>query len=75
MQETKYGIRLVQEDLRWMIGDADLGNVLAPFSASAAAPVSLDATSQPQLELRSTLVTLSVDINEIGRASCRERVF
>lgn len=38
MQETKYGVRLVQEDLRWMIGDADLGSVLTPFTAGLAAP-------------------------------------
>lgn len=73
MQDTKYGIRLAQEDLRWMIGEADLGNVLAPFSASAAAPVSLDAAAQPQLELRSTLVTLSVDINASTQENVRLR--
>ncbi len=73
MQDTKYGIRLAQEDLRWMIGDADLGNVLAPFSASAVAPVSLDAAAQPQLELRSTLVTLSVDINALTQENVRLR--
>lgn len=73
MQETKYGIKLAQEDYRWMIGDADLGNVLAPFSTSAAAPVSLDAASQPQLELRSTLVTLSVDINALTQEQVRLR--
>lgn len=73
MQDTKYGIRLAQEDLRWMIGDADLGNVLAPFSASAAAPVSLDAAAQPQLELRSTLLTLSVDINALAQEQVRLR--
>lgn len=73
MQETKYGMRLAQEDLRWMIGDADLGNVLAPFSASAAAPVSLDGVVQPQLELRSALVTLSVDINALTQEQVRLR--
>lgn len=73
MQETKYGIKLAQEDFRWMIGEADLGNVLAPFSTRAAAPVSLEAASQPQLELRSTLVTLSVDINALTQEQVRLR--
>ena len=73
MQDTKYGMRLAQEDLRWMIGDADLGNVLAPFSASAAAPVSLEAAAQPQVELRSALVTLSVDINALTQEQVRLR--
>jgi len=73
MQETKYGIRLAQEDLRWMIGDADLGNVLAPFSASAAAPVSLEAASQPQWALNGTLATLSVDINALTQEQVRLR--
>ncbi|AHC33964.1 MULTISPECIES: hypothetical protein [unclassified Pseudomonas] len=73
MQETKYGIKLAQEDYRWMIGDADLGNVLAPFSTSAVAPVSLDAAAQPPLELRSALVTLSVDINALTQEQVRLR--
>lgn len=73
MQETKYGIRLAQEDFRWMIGDADLGNVLAPFSTSAAAPVSLEGASQPQVELRSALVTLSVDISALTQEQVRLR--
>ncbi|WP_460952344.1 hypothetical protein AB6N16_06105 [Pseudomonas marginalis] len=73
MQETKYGIKLAQEDFRWMIGEADLGNVLAPFSTRAEAPVSLEAASQPQLELRSTLVTLSVDINALTQEQVRLR--
>lgn len=73
MQETKYGIRLAQEDSRWMIGDADLGNVLAPFSTSAAAPVSLEGASQPQVELRSALVTLSVDISALIQEHVRLR--
>jgi len=73
MQDTKYGMRLAQEDLRWMIGDADLGNVLAPFSASAVAPVSLEAAAQPQVELRSALVTLSVDINALAQENVRLR--
>lgn len=73
MQDTKYGMRLAQEDLRWMIGDADLGNVLAPFSASAVAPVSVDGAAQPQVELRSALVTLSVDINALAQENVRLR--
>ncbi len=73
MQETKYGIRQAQGDYRWMIGEADLGNVLAPFSASAAAPVSLESASQPQLALRSALVTLSVDINALAQEQVRLR--
>lgn len=73
MQETKYGIRLAQEDFRWMIGEADLGNVLAPFSTSAAAPVSLEAASQLPFELRSALVTLSVDINALTQEQVRLR--
>lgn len=73
MQETKYGIRQAQEDYRWMIGEADLGNVLAPFSASAAAPVSLESASQPQLALRSALLTLSVDINALAQEQVRLR--
>lgn len=73
MQDTKYGMRLAQEDLRWMIGDADLGNVLAPFSASAVAPVSLDEAAQPQVELGSALLTLSVDINALTQENVRLR--
>lgn len=73
MQETKYGTRLAQEDLRWMVGDADLGNVLAPFSTSAAPPLSLDAGPQPPLELRSALLTLSVDINALTQEQVRLR--
>ncbi|MBC3244089.1 hypothetical protein HU746_05450 [Pseudomonas lurida] len=73
MQETRYGIRLAQEDFRWMLGEADLGNVLAPFSKSAVAPVSLEASSQPQLALRSALYTLSVDINALTQEQVRLR--
>lgn len=73
MQETQYGIRLAQEDFSWMIGDADLGNVLAPFSASAGAPVSLEAASQPQWALNATLATLSVDINALTQEQVRLR--
>lgn len=73
MQDTKYGIKLAQEDFRWMIGEADLGNVLAPFSTSAAAPLSLEAASQPPFELRSVLVTLSVDINALTQEQVRLR--
>lgn len=73
MQDTKYGIKLAQEDFRWMIGEADLGNVLAPFSTSAAAPLSLEAASQPPFELRSALVTLSVDINALTQEQVRLR--
>lgn len=40
MQETQYRTRLAQEDKRWMIGDVELGSVLAPFSASLATPLS-----------------------------------
>lgn len=73
MQETQYGLRQAQEDYRWMVGEADLGNVLTPFSTSAVAPVSLEAASQPQLELRSALVTLSVDINALAQEQVRLR--
>lgn len=73
MQDTKYGIKLAQEDFRWMIGEADLGNVLAPFSTGAAAPLSLEAASQPPFELRSALVTLSVDINALTQEQVRLR--
>ena len=73
MQETKYGIRLAQEDFRWMLGEADLGNMLAPFSTSAMAPVNLEASSQPQLALRSALYTLSVDINALTQEQVRLR--
>ncbi|AQT92893.1 hypothetical protein [Pseudomonas azotoformans] len=73
MQDTKYGIRLAQEDFRWMIGEADIGNVLAPFSTSAAAPLSLETASQSPFELRSALVTLSVDINALTQEQVRLR--
>jgi len=73
MQETKYGIKLVQEDLRWMFGEADLGNALAPFSTRAVAPVSLEAASHPQFTLGSTLATLSVDINALTQEQVRLR--
>lgn len=73
MQETRYGIRLAQEDFRWMLGEADLGNVLAPFSPSAVAPANLEASSQPQLALRSALYTLSVDINALTQEQVRLR--
>ena len=53
MQETQYQTRLAQEDKRWMIGDVELGSVLAPFSASLATPLSLEAAPQPQSELSS----------------------
>ena len=46
MQETQFGTRLVQEDKRWLLGDAEMGNVLAPFSADLAAPVSLESVPQ-----------------------------
>ncbi|WP_259740671.1 tail tape measure protein [Pseudomonas poae] len=69
MQETQFGMRLAQEDKRWLLDDADLGSVLAPFSASLAAPVSLDTAPQPQQDpqsvLTSALVTVSVDINAL----------
>ena len=73
MQETQYGIKLVQEDVRWMFGEADLGNALAPFSASAVAPVSLEAASGPQVTLGATLATLSVDINALTQGQVRLR--
>ncbi|WP_256679912.1 tail tape measure protein [Pseudomonas sp. Q1] len=69
MQETQSGMRLAQEDKRWLLDDADFGSVLAPFSASLAAPASLDAASRPQQDpqsvLASALVTVSVDINAL----------
>ncbi|UOP08813.1 tail tape measure protein [Pseudomonas palleroniana] len=69
MQETQSGMRLAQEDKRWLLDDADLGSVLAPFSASLAAPASLDAAPRPQQDpqsvLASALVTVSVDINAL----------
>lgn len=75
MQETQFGTRLAQEDKRWLIGDADLGSVLAPFSADLAAPVSLDAAPQPQpqSELTTALVTVSVDINTLTLEQVRLR--
>ena len=73
MQETQYGIKLAREDLRWMFGEADLGNALAPFSASAAAPVSLAAASDPQFALGPALATLSVDINTLTQEQVRLR--
>ncbi len=70
MQETQFGMRLAQEDKRWLLGDADLGSVLAPFDAGLAAPVSLGAAPPPQQDpqsvLTSALVTVSVDINALA---------
>ncbi|WP_431701911.1 tail tape measure protein [Pseudomonas sp. BR20] len=73
MQETQYQTRLAQEDKRWMIGDVELGNVLAPFSASLATPLSLEAAPQPQSELSSALITVSVDINALTLEQVRLR--
>jgi hypothetical protein len=73
MQETQYQTRLAQEDKRWMIGDVELGNVLAPFSASVATPLSLEATPQPRSELSSALITVSVDINALTLEQVRLR--
>lgn len=75
MQESQFGTRLAQEDKRWLLGDADLGSVLAPFSADLAAPVSLDSVPQPapQPELTSALVTVSVDINALTQEQVRLR--
>ena len=75
MQESQFGTRLAQEDKRWLLGDADLGSVLAPFSADLAAPVSLDSAPQPapQPELTSALVTVSVDINALTQEQVRLR--
>lgn len=73
MQETKYGVRLVQEDLRWMIGDADLGSVLTPFTAGLAAPVSLEAAPQPQPPLTSALMTVSTGLNALTQEQVRLR--
>lgn len=75
MQETQFGTRLAQEDKRWMFGDADLGSVLAPFSADLAAPVSLESVAQspPQPELTSALVTVSVDLNALTQEQVRLR--
>ena len=73
MQETQYRTRLAQEDKRWMIGDVELGSVLAPFSASLATPLSLEATPQPQSELSSALITVSVDINALTLEQVRLR--
>ena len=68
MQETQFQTRLAQEDKHWLLGDADLGSVLAPFSADLAAPVSLDSSApqaSPQQELTSALVNVSVGINAL----------
>ncbi|MGR3887960.1 tail tape measure protein [Pseudomonas sp. 1152_12] len=81
MQETQFQTRLAQQDKRWMLGDADLGNVLAPFSVRLAAPVSLNAAPQPQpqpqpqsqSQLSSALVTVSVDINALTLEQVRLR--
>lgn len=71
MQETQFGTRLAHEDKRWLLGDADLGSVLAPFSAGLAAPVSLEAAPQPQLT--SALMTVSTDINALTQEQVRLR--
>lgn len=75
MQQSQFGTRLAQEDKLWLLGDADLGSVLAPFSADLAAPVSLDSVPQPapQPELTSALVTVSVDINTLTQEQVRLR--
>lgn len=88
MQETQFGTRLVQEDKRWLLGDAELGNVLAPFTADLAAPASLESVPQssppplppllpqpqpPEMELTSALVTVSVDINALAQEHVRLR--
>ncbi|WP_285421960.1 hypothetical protein [Pseudomonas sp. efr-133-TYG-23] len=71
MQETQYATRLAVQDNRWMLGDADLGSVLAPFSASLAAP-EREAPS-PQSTLSSALVTVSVDLNALTLEQVRLR--
>lgn len=75
MQETQFATRLAQEDRRWLMGDADLGNVLAPFYAGLAAPVGLDAAPppEPQSQLSAALVTVSVDLNALTLEQVRLR--
>lgn len=77
MQETQFQTRLAQEDKRWLLGDADLGSVLAPFSADLAAPVSLEASVpqvSPQQALTTALDNVSVDIKvlTLGQTQLRE---
>lgn len=77
MQETQFQTRLAQEDKRWLLGDADLGSVLAPFSADLAAPVSLEASApqvSPQQALTTALDNVSVDIKvlTLGQTQLRE---
>ncbi|NMZ94130.1 tail tape measure protein [Pseudomonas panacis] len=75
MQETQFETRLVQEDKRWLFGEADLGNVLTPFTAGLATPVRLDAAPQlqPQAELTSALISVSVDVNALMLEQVRLR--
>lgn len=73
MQETQFGTRLAHEDKRWLLGDADLGSVLAPFTAGLAAPVSLEAAPQPQPQLTSALMTVSTGINALTQEQVRLR--
>ncbi|WP_460131150.1 tail tape measure protein [Pseudomonas sp. S1_E04] len=75
MQETQFATRLAQEDRRWLMGDADLGNVLAPFYAGLAAPVGLDTAPppEPQSQLSAALVTVSVDLNALTLEQVRLR--
>ncbi|KTC60016.1 tail tape measure protein [Pseudomonas fluorescens ABAC62] len=75
MQETQFATRLAQEDKPWLLGDADLGNVLAAFSADLAAPASLDSPPQaaPQSQLTTALVSVSVDINALAQEQVRLR--
>ena len=73
MQESQFGMKSAQEDKRWLLGDADLGSVLAPFTAGLAAPVSLDVAQTPQAELTSALMTVSVDLNALTQEHVRLR--
>lgn len=73
MQENQFGMRFAQEDKRWLLGDADLGSVLAPFTAGLTAPVSLDVAQTQQAELTSALMTVSVDLNALTQEHVRLR--
>lgn len=78
MQETQYGLRLAEDDKRWMTfaglsGDADLNSVLAPLHDNFVGASGLDATPQPESELSVALVNVSVDINALTLEQVRLR--
>lgn len=73
MQESQFGRTFAEQGKRWLLGNADLGSALTPFTAGLAAPVSLDMAQPPQAPLTSTLMTVSVDLNTLTQEHVRLR--